>query len=113
MAIEQDNRGADTPALGFIGLGQMGGPMAANITKAGFELTVFDKAGTAERAPAGAALAVSVEDAAARADTLFLSLPDGRVSIAVAGQIAAAPARRTTVCRPGRRRTVGADAAVL
>jgi 3-hydroxyisobutyrate dehydrogenase-like beta-hydroxyacid dehydrogenase len=71
--------------------------MAANIARAGFELTVFDKAGTAARAPTGTVLAVSVEDAAAQAQTLFLSLPDGRVSIAVAGQIAAAPARRTTV----------------
>jgi 3-hydroxyisobutyrate dehydrogenase-like beta-hydroxyacid dehydrogenase len=97
MDSEQDNSGAGTPALGFIGLGQMGGPMAANIAKAGFRLTVFDKAGTAARAPAGAELAVSVEDAAAQAQTLFLSLPDGRVSIAVAGQIAAAPERATTV----------------
>ncbi len=109
MESEQDNNGAGTPALGFIGLGQMGGPMAANITKAGFGLTVFDKAGTAERAPAGATLADSVDDVAARVETLFLSLPDGRVSIAVAGQIAAAPSRRTTVVVDLS--TIGPDAA--
>ncbi len=97
MTSEQSNISADAPRLGFIGLGQMGGPMAANIAKGGFELAVFDKAGTARRAPAGAALADSVEDTAARAQTLFLSLPDGPVSIAVARRIAAAPARRTTV----------------
>ncbi len=97
MTSEQGNQGADAPRLGFIGLGQMGGPMAANIAKGGFELAVFDKAGTAQRAPVGAALVDSVEDAAARAQTLFLSLPDGPVSIAVARQIAAAPERRTTV----------------
>ena len=28
--------------IGFIGLGSMGKPMAANIVKAGFELTVYD-----------------------------------------------------------------------
>ena len=28
--------------IGFIGLGAMGKPMAANVAKAGFELTVFD-----------------------------------------------------------------------
>ena len=95
MASKQDAAG--TPKLGFIGLGQMGGPMAANIAKAGFELVVFDKAGTAARAPVGANSADSVEDAAAQAQTLFLSLPDGRVSNAVAHQIAAAPERRTTV----------------
>ncbi|MCH6586714.1 MAG: NAD(P)-dependent oxidoreductase [Proteobacteria bacterium] len=83
--------------LGFIGLGQMGGPMAANIARGGFELSVFDQAGTAERAPEGTAAAASVEDVAARADTVFLSLPDGPVSIAVARQIAAAEARRATV----------------
>ncbi len=97
MAFERDDKGTDAPRLGFIGLGQMGGPMAANIAKAGFELAVFDKAGTAERAPAGAVPAESVEDAAARAQTLFLWLPDGLASIAVARQIAAAPERRTTV----------------
>ncbi len=97
MTSEPGNRSAGTPRLGFIGLGQMGGPMAANIAKGGFDLVVFDKAGTAERAPAGAVPAVSVEDAAARAETLFLSLPDGPASVAVARQIAAAPACRTTV----------------
>ncbi len=97
MTSEPGNRSAGTPRLGFIGLGQMGAPMAANIAKGGFDLVVFDRAGTAERAPAGAALAVSVDDAAARAETLFLSLPDGPVSIAVARQIATAPERRTTV----------------
>jgi len=97
MTSEPGNRSAATPKLGFIGLGQMGGPMAANIAKGGFDLVVFDRAGTAERAPAGAVLAVSVAAAAARAETLFLSLPDGPASIAVARQIAAAPERRTTV----------------
>ncbi len=38
--------------LGFVGLGNMGGPMAANIARAGFGLTVYDKAGTIARAPA-------------------------------------------------------------
>ena len=40
--------------LGFIGLGQMGGPMAANIAANGFDLIVYDRAGTELRAPAGA-----------------------------------------------------------
>jgi len=43
--------------FGFAGLGQMGGPMAANIARGGFELSVFDQAGTAERAPEGATAA--------------------------------------------------------
>ena len=109
MTTEQGPKGAGAPALGFIGLGQIGGPIAANIAKGGFDLVVFDKAGTAERAPAGASPVESVEDAAARAETLFLSLPDGPVSIAVARQIAAAPARRATVVVDLS--TVGPDAA--
>jgi len=33
------------PTLGFIGLGAMGGPMAANLLRAGYPLTAFDIAG--------------------------------------------------------------------
>jgi 3-hydroxyisobutyrate dehydrogenase len=50
MTSEHGDTGAGTPRLGFIGLGQMGAPMAANIARAGFELAVFDKAGTASMA---------------------------------------------------------------
>ena len=109
MTSEHGDTGAGTPSLGFIGLGQMGGPMAANIARAGFELAVFDEAGTAARAPAGATIADSVEETAARAETLFLSLPDGPVSIAVARRIAAAPDRRATVVVDLS--TIGPDAA--
>ena len=31
--------------IGFIGLGNMGGPMAANLVKAGYQLAAFDMAG--------------------------------------------------------------------
>lgn len=75
--------------FGFAGLGQMGGPMAANIAAAGFDLCVFDKAGTAERAPEGSKPVDSLVDLAAGTDTLFLSLPDGPVCLDVAGQLAA------------------------
>ncbi len=40
--------------FGFVGLGAMGGSMAANIAAAGFDLTVYDKAGTGPRTPAAA-----------------------------------------------------------
>ena len=30
------------PTVGFIGLGNMGGPMAANLAKAGFAVAAFD-----------------------------------------------------------------------
>jgi 3-hydroxyisobutyrate dehydrogenase-like beta-hydroxyacid dehydrogenase len=83
--------------FGFAGLGQMGGPMAANIAKSGVDLSVFDKAGTAERAPEGASAVETFEQLAAAADTLFLSLPDGPVSITVARQLAAMTDRKVSV----------------
>jgi 3-hydroxyisobutyrate dehydrogenase len=79
---------------GFIGLGKMGGPMAANLAKAGQPLVVFDKAGTAERAPSGAAQAPSAAAVAAAAACVFLSLPDGHAVEAVLGDLLAVPARR-------------------
>ncbi len=84
--------------IGFVGLGQMGAPMATNITaKSGIEVIVYDKAGTAERAPEGAKLANSLGDVLSSADTVFLSVPDGPVSIALAGEIAAAEGRKANV----------------
>jgi 3-hydroxyisobutyrate dehydrogenase len=86
-----------TPAvIGFVGLGNMGGPMARRIAAAGFELVGFDAAGTAERLPAGASAAADVADMAGRADSILLSLPDGHATLAVTDAIAAAPRRRVT-----------------
>ena len=84
--------------IGFVGLGQMGGPMAANITaKSGIETIVYDKAGTAERAPEGAKLANSLGDVLSSADTVFLSVPDGPISIALAKEIAEYDGRKASV----------------
>ena len=81
---------------GFIGLGRMGGPMAANLAKAGFAPAVFDKAGAAERAPPGSEAAASVAGIAGRCDAIFLSLPAGPDVHAVLTEIAAAKPRRAT-----------------
>ena len=83
--------------IGFVGLGQMGGPMAANIAAGGADIIVYDKAGTAERAPEGAKLANSFESVLNTADTVFLSVPDGPVSLALAQEIADTTDRRATV----------------
>ncbi|MGI9387751.1 MAG: NAD(P)-dependent oxidoreductase [Methyloligellaceae bacterium] len=83
--------------LGFVGLGQMGGPMAANIVKAGFPLLCFDKAGTAERLPEDATAANSLGEVLARADTVFLSLPAGADVLSVVNEIAVAEDRRTSL----------------
>ncbi len=66
------------PSVGFIGLGLMGRPMAANLLKAGFPLTVWNR--TASRAEAlaaqGARVAASPAEAAASADVLITIVSD-------------------------------------
>ena len=83
-----------THRYGFAGLGNMGGPMAANIAGGGFDLVVYDKAGTRERAPEGAEITETLAEVAAAADSLFLCLPDGPVVLTVAAELAALPERR-------------------
>jgi len=76
-------------AVGFIGLGKMGGPMAANIAAAVPGLICFDAAGTEDRLPAGAVAASSIADIAGRCATVLISVPDGAATLAVAEEIVA------------------------
>ena len=97
------------PAYGFVGLGKMGGPMAANLARSGAGLVVFDSAGSAVRAPEGARVAGSVAEVAAASETVFFSLPDGPVVLEVLGEVVVAADRVTrTVIDLS---TVGIDAA--
>ena len=59
--------------VGFIGLGLMGNPMAKNILKAGFDLTVYNrtKSKTNELKQLGAAVAASPQDLAATNDVII------------------------------------------
>ena len=61
---------SERPAVGFIGLGLMGGPMAKNILNSGFPLTVYNRtrARTAALAEAGARVADSPGALAAQVD---------------------------------------------
>ena len=63
----------------FIGLGNMGGPMASNLIKAGHELTVFDLSEAAVKTlvSEGAKSADSVHVAAEGADCVITMLPAG------------------------------------
>jgi len=63
--------------VGFIGLGNMGGPMCGHLVRAGFDVTAFDvDAGALERAAgAGARAATSVARCAADAEVLITMLP--------------------------------------
>lgn len=82
--------------IGFIGLGNMGGPMARNLVKAGHELKVFDLSGSAVSAltEAGAARAATVQDAARDVEFVVTMLPAGEhvrgVYLGEEGLIAAA-----------------------
>ena len=66
-------------AIGFIGLGNMGAPMAANLVKAGHQVTGFDISAAACRAvaEAGVSVAESAHQAAADRDVVFTMLPAG------------------------------------
>lgn len=63
------------PALGFIGIGAMGEPMALNLLKAGYAVTVYARRATAAAAlvKAGAALAESPA-AVARASEIIVTM---------------------------------------
>jgi len=73
--------------IGWIGIGSMGHRMSRHLVAAGYPLVVADAAST-ERAPPGSAIAKSNAEVAERADTIILSLPDGKASQAVAREIA-------------------------
>lgn len=74
--------------IGFIGLGIMGRPMAKNLLKAGYELTVYDKFANADDVVAlGARKGTSNKDVAAQSDVIITMLPNSpHVKEAVLGE---------------------------
>jgi 3-hydroxyisobutyrate dehydrogenase len=70
--------------IGFIGLGNMGGPMAANLARAGQVVTGFD---TAEVAVEGVETVGSAAEAASDKDIVITMLPNGAILRAVASEI--------------------------
>lgn len=83
-----------TPKIGFIGLGHIGRHFAANLAKSGFDLTVYDKAGTKARAPRGATCGHSAADVFEACDIIGLSLPHGDAVLDVVKDVV------TAQCRP-------------
>ncbi|MEQ1943205.1 NAD(P)-dependent oxidoreductase [Mesorhizobium sp. VNQ89] len=79
--------------IGFVGLGNMGAPMALRLVGAGHPPMVYDKSQTAvaEVVKAGATAASTLEALTAKAETIFLSLPTPEVVLAVGRSIAASP----------------------
>lgn len=66
--------------IAFIGLGHMGGPMAANLVAAGYQVTGFDVVPVAleAAATAGVVVAASASAAAEGADVIVTMLPAGK-----------------------------------
>ena len=81
--------------IGFVGIGNMGRPMSANLAKAGFPLTLHDASAPAARTHAadiGAASADTLAELGAACDIVVTMLPNGRIvrDIMLDGGLAAA-----------------------
>ncbi len=96
--------------IGFVGLGNMGRPMAANLVKSGRHVVVHDAAGTQARAPEGAKLAASNAALAGRVEVIHLCVPDGRASESIGREIAGVADCRTRLVVDHS--TIGTSAAV-
>ena len=68
------------PNIAFIGLGNMGAPMAENLLKAGYVLSVYDlsEEATQRLKQAGASVADSPKSAASNAQVIISMLPAGK-----------------------------------
>ena len=75
--------------IGFVGLGIMGKPMAKNLLKAGYDLTVFDinQEAVNEVVAAGGVAAKTAKDVAAQSEAVITMLPNSpHVKTAVLGE---------------------------
>jgi 3-hydroxyisobutyrate dehydrogenase len=79
QTIEQEEPEPEIATIGFIGLGNMGGPMAANLVRAGHQVTGFDTAaGRAEALAAkGGRAAANAAEAVAASEIVITMLPAG------------------------------------
>ena len=83
MSVDEKRNGF---SFGFVGLGDMGAPMAANLAaglEAGSTLYVHDIAIASKAVPPTAQIVQSLAEMAAVAEVVFVSVPDGDSSEAV------------------------------
>ncbi len=80
--------------IGFIGLGNMGGPMAANLASAGHDVTGFDMADVSIK---GVSMAASGAEAAKDQDVVITMLPNGAILRSVANEIIPAMSKDATL----------------
>jgi 3-hydroxyisobutyrate dehydrogenase len=71
--------------IAFIGLGNMGGPMAGNLVKAGHEVRAFDLSQVSREAAAGLGVGIagSAQEAVAEAEMVVTMLPAGKHVLSV------------------------------
>ena len=81
--------------IAFIGLGNMGGPMAANLVKSGHKVVAFDlsDASRAQAKSDGAAIADSAAAAAGGAEVVVTMLPAGKHVLSVWTEVVPAMAK--------------------
>jgi 2-hydroxy-3-oxopropionate reductase len=77
---------SELPTIGFIGLGEMGGPMARNLLRAGYHVigTDLDAARQAAVVEAGGEGGADVPDVVRRCDVIATSLPSSSAWVEVA-----------------------------
>ena len=105
--------------VGFIGIGNMGWPMAANLVKAGFDVTVCDaRPGHAANfaAEVGGKAAASAVEAATGMDAVITIVPTSKQVGEVAAQIVPVLAKGAMVIdmtsgQPGKTREIAAELA--
>ena len=85
--------------IGFIGVGNMGKPMARNLLKAGYSVSVYDlmEANVNELAAEGAIPCKTNLELAASVDVVFASLPNA----AIVASVMAGPSGVISACKPG------------
>ena len=81
--------------IGFIGLGNMGAPMAKNLVAAGHDVTGFDPHASM---PDGVQVAISAAGAAKDADVVITMLPNGAILRSVADEVIPAMKQGAVLC---------------
>ena len=82
-------------SIAFIGLGNMGGPMAANLVKAGHKVAGFDlvEASRAQAKADGVTIAATAVDAVKGAEVIITMLPAGKHVVSVWSEVIPAAAK--------------------
>uniref|UniRef100_UPI000594506E 3-hydroxyisobutyrate dehydrogenase n=1 Tax=Nocardia niigatensis TaxID=209249 RepID=UPI000594506E len=75
--------------VGFLGLGHMGGPMAANLVEAGYDVLAFDPVPAAQDQARrdGATVVATAAEAVSASDIVITMLPNGRIVLNLYAEI--------------------------